>query len=344
MSDAAPYCSVVIPCYRSEKTIRSLLERLDLVFASLKYSYEVVLVDDDSPDGVGAVLDELRAEAPYRVGVVHLLHNAGQHAAIMAGLRRTRGQIVVTMDDDLQNPPEEIPRLLEALAPGVDVVYGSADHRRHAAWRNLGSALVHCLMVIAIGKPRGLVPSAFRAMRREVADALCQARSPYLFLDAEIFRVTSRVTHVTVAHHERGEGRSGYTLRGLVRLATHLILNHSALPLRLISVLGISAALVALVYGSTIICKRLLGIQQQLGWPSLAVLITFFGGATLFSLGMIGEYLIRIVHQTALRPQFHVRTEALPGPALARAPSADSAPARPAHPRPEQANAADHPR
>jgi polyisoprenyl-phosphate glycosyltransferase len=312
VSDAAPRCSVVVPCYRSEKTVPLLLERLKAAFAGLGISYEVVFVDDDSPDGVGTILDALRAQDPEHVGVVHLLRNAGQHAAIMAGLRRVRGQIVITMDDDLQHPPEEIPRLVEALRPGVDVVYGGADHRRHAAWRNVGSALVRALMVATIGKPRRLVLSSFRLMRREVADALTHARSPYLFLDAEIFRVTTRAVHVEVEHHRRADGRSTYTLGALLRLATNLLFNHSALPLRLISVLGISAAVLALVFGSTIIAKRVLGIPQQLGWPSLAVLITFFGGATLFSLGMIGEYLIRIIHQTAHRPQFHVRHEELP--------------------------------
>ena len=312
MSDA-PRCSVVVPCYRSEKTVQPLLQRLRAVFAGLKQTWEVVFVDDDSPDGVGATLDALRADDPEHVGVVHLLRNAGQHAAIMAGLQRVRGEVVITMDDDLQHPPEEIPRLLEALQPGVDVVYGGADHRRHAAWRNAGSALVRALMVVTIGKPRRLVLSSFRAMRREVADALTRARSPYLFLDAEIFRVTTHAVHVEVEHHARADGRSSYTLRALARLATNLVFNHSALPLRLISVLGISAAVVALAFGSTIIAKRILGIPQQMGWPSLAVLITFFGGATLFSLGMIGEYLIRIIHQTAQRPQFHVRREELPG-------------------------------
>jgi polyisoprenyl-phosphate glycosyltransferase len=310
----APRCSVVVPCYRSEKTIPPLLQRLRAVFGEMKQTWEVVFVDDDSPDGVGATLDALRADDPEHVGVVHLLRNAGQHAAIMAGLQRVRGQVVLTMDDDLQHPPEEIPRLVEALQPGVDVVYGGADHRRHAAWRNAGSALVRALMVVTIGKPRHLVLSSFRAMRREVADALTKgARSPYLFLDAEIFRVTTRAVHVEVEHHARADGRSSYTLGALLRLATNLVFNHSALPLRLISVLGISAAVVALAFGSTIIAKRILGIPQQMGWPSLAVLITFFGGATLFSLGMIGEYLIRIMHQTAQRPQFHVRSEELPG-------------------------------
>jgi undecaprenyl-phosphate 4-deoxy-4-formamido-L-arabinose transferase len=313
MSDAAPYCSVVVPCYRSEKTVQPLLQRLQAVFQAAGQTWEVVFVDDDSPDGVGAVLDALRGEDPEHVGVVHLLRNAGQHAALMAGLHRVRGQVVVTMDDDLQHPPEEIPRLLAALGPGVDVVYGGADHRRHAAWRNAGSALVRALMVATIGKPRRLVLSSFRAMRREVAEALTRARSPYLFLDAEVFRVTTRAVHVEVEHRARADGRSSYTLGALVRLATNLIFNHSALPLRLISVLGISAAVVALAFGSTIIARRILGIPQQMGWPSLAVLITFFGGATLFSLGMIGEYLIRIIHQTAQRPQFHVRREELPG-------------------------------
>ncbi len=312
MSDAPRY-SVVVPCYRSEKTVQPLLQRLKAVFAGLKLSYEVIFVDDDSPDGVGAVLDDLRAGDPEHVGVVHLLRNAGQHAAILAGLQRVRGQTVVTRDDDLQHPPEELPRLLEALGPGVDVVYGGADHRRHAAWRNAGSALVRALMVVTIGKPRRLVLSSFRAMRREVADALTRgARSPYLFLDAEVFRVTTRAVHVEVEHRARADGRSSYTFGALARLAMNLVFNHSALPLRLISVLGISAAVVALVFGSTIIAKRILGIPQQMGWPSLAVLITFFGGATLFSLGMIGEYLIRIIHQTAQRPQFHVRREELP--------------------------------
>jgi glycosyltransferase involved in cell wall biosynthesis len=311
---AAPSCSVVVPCYRSGKTAALLYERLEKVFADLGRTFEVIFVDDDSPDGLGQVLDELRARAPDRVGVVHLLRNAGQHAALMAGLHRVRGEVVVTMDDDLQHPPEEIPRLLAALSPEVDVVYGGADQRRHAAWRNLGSAMVRGLMVVTIGKPRRLVLSSFRVLRREVADALTRARSPYLFLDAEIFRVTTRAIHVEVEHHPRADGRSSYTLGSLARLATNLVFNHSALPLRLISVLGISAAVLALGFGSTIIAKRVLGIPQQLGWPSLAVLITFFGGATLFSLGMIGEYLIRIVHQTALRPQFHVRREQLPGP------------------------------
>jgi len=315
-----PSCSVVIPCYRSETILPRLHDRLRAVFEKEGLSYEVIYVNDDSPDGVGAVLDRLRAADPNHVGVVHLLKNAGQHAALMAGLRHARGDIVITMDDDLQHPPEAIPSLLHALGPDVDVVYGGADHRRHAAWRNAGSALVRALMVVTIGKPKHLVVSSFRAMRRELVDALCMARSPYLFLDAEIFRATRRAVHIEVPHHPRADGRSTYSLRSLIRLGTNLLFNHSALPLRLISLLGVFAAFVALVFGATIIAKRLLGIPQQLGWPSLAVLITFFGGFTLFSLGIIGEYLIRIIHQTVARPQFQVRRKALPSHEEERAP------------------------
>jgi glycosyltransferase involved in cell wall biosynthesis len=316
-SPAAPYCSVIVPCYRSAKTVAPLFERLDLVFRGLGRSYEVIFVDDDSPDEVGEVLDALQRQAPDRVGVVHLMRNAGQHAATMAGLHRARGEVVVTMDDDLQNPPEEMPTLLAALGPRVDVVVGAPARKRQAAWRNAGSAFVGKLAEVTIGKPRRLKLSSYRAMRREVVQALLQARSPFLFLEAEIFRVTTRVVNAEVQHHERSEGRSGYTLRSLIRLAMHLVFNHSSLPLRTVSVIGIVTAIGALLLALWIVVRHLAGIPQQLGWPSLAVLTSFLGGVTLFSLGMIGEYLIRIIHQTAQRPQSHVRSQALPGEAEA---------------------------
>ncbi|HEY3358947.1 MAG TPA: glycosyltransferase family 2 protein [Polyangia bacterium] len=315
VAPAGPYCSVVVPCYRSAKTVGPLCDRLEQVLGGLGRGYEIVFVNDDSPDDVGAVLDELQRRAPDRVGVVHLMRNAGQHAAIMAGLQRVRGEVVITLDDDLQNPPEEIPKLLAALGPKVDVVIGVPEREPHPAW----SALAGRLTEATIGKPRHLRLSSYRALRRQVVDALLQSRSPFLFLEAEIFRVTTRIVNVTVEHHPPADGRSGYTVRSLGRLTTHLVFNHSSLPLRLISVVGITAAIGALLLALWIVVRHLLGIQQQLGWPSLAVLSSFLGGATLFSLGMIGEYLIRIIHQTAQRPLSHVRREELPRAAGAAA-------------------------
>ncbi|HEY3354140.1 MAG TPA: glycosyltransferase family 2 protein [Polyangia bacterium] len=319
-SSAPPRCSIVIPCYGSEGTVAPLLERLDQVCAGLGLTHEVVFVNDDSPDGAGDVLDELQRRHPDHVGVVHLMRNVGQHAAIMAGLQRTRGDVVVIMDDDLQNPPEELPKLLDALGPEVDAVIAAPVHRRQAAWRNVGSRFVRKLTEVTIGKPRALVISSFKLLRREVVQAMLRSQVPFVFVDAEIFRVTRRVANARVEHHERPSGRSGYTLRKLVGLTANLVFNHSALPLHLVSAIGAVAAAGALLLALWILVRHLVGVPQQLGWPSLAVLISFLGGLTLLSLALIGRHLVRIVQETARRPQTYVRREALP----ARAAPADA--------------------
>ncbi len=302
--------SVVIPVYNAERTLAPLVEGLGDVFTSLGRAYEIVLVDDGSRDSSWQVIESLHARGvPIRA--FRLMRNHGQHCALKCGLDHCAGRYAITMDDDLQHPPEEIPKLIEATEsdPDVDVVMGRYVTKKHSAFRNAGTWLHDRLQRIIFNKQPGLALTSFRIINRAVLDEIRQTRHARPRIGLIILSITSRIKNVLVQHEPRSAGRSEYTLRRMVSDTLDSILNYSSLPLRMMSWFGIGSALFSLLLGLYFLVKKLLGQVAVSGFTSTILVVLFTGGVILFSFGLVGEYLERIVSQQMLSTQYHIRTE-----------------------------------
>lgn len=297
--------SVVVPVYNSAKTLQALLQRLMQVLPFVADRYEVILVNDGSRDASWAVINQLTRQYPAVRGI-NLMRNYGQHNALVAGVQAARYPITITMDDDLQHPPEEIPNLLSKLDEGYDVVYGVPARLPHAPWRNLTSWLIKRLMSAAVGVKDARKFSAFRAFRTELRQAFADYRSPTVFLDALLTWGTTRFAAVKVRHDPRRVGKSNYSFRKLVRMAVMLLTGFSTAPLRLASFVGFSFTCLGFGVLVYVIARTIL--QGSIpGFPFLASIIALFAGAQLFALGIIGEYLAVAHNRLMERPIYVVR-------------------------------------
>src|SRR3546814_909067 len=242
--------SVVIPVFRSGDMLEALHARVTSVLADLGGDWEIIMVDDASNDGTFARMCELH-QRDQRVKAIRFARNMGQHHATLCGIKRARGDVVVTLDDDLQNPPEEIPALLAKLDEGNDLVIGKIrERKRHSAWRNFCSSMMQALVSKILEKPRDLSLSSYRAMSRRGADALAAYNGVQTYLPALMFGSIphDRIANVDVAHEQRGQGSSTYTLRKLLKLSSHLLINNSRIPLRATSILVFVASVASIVY------------------------------------------------------------------------------------------------
>jgi undecaprenyl-phosphate 4-deoxy-4-formamido-L-arabinose transferase len=298
--------SVVVPVYGSQTTLRPLVERLVAVLDGTGKSYELIFVNDDSPDQAWQELEALHAAHPDRITAIQLTRNFGQHNAIMCGFHEARGRFVVTMDDDLQHPPEEIPKLLDEIErTGLDVVYGRYDKKKHRAWRNLGSLLLN-LAYRKVFKISGEF-TAFRIVRREIVEAALGYGLNFTFIDGLLAWNTRRIGGIVVEHRERQQGRSGYDLRKLVLLSINLLTNFSILPLQVSTLLGLFSALVGFGIGAVYLWYALIHGIAVPGYASTITAVLFLGGVQLFAIGIIGEYVGRLHLNVNRKPQFRVR-------------------------------------
>ena len=306
MNESTPLLSVVIPLYRSEASIERVVA--DLAALTLEGGLEIVLVNDGSPDGTLGVCRRIAASCPVPVTVVNLARNFGEHNAVITGLRHARGQWVVTMDDDGQNPPAEALRLLEAAQRGGhDAVFGDYEVKEHSAWRNLGSWFANRVAGWVLDKPSGLYLSSFRCLSRFLVEQIVRYAGPYPYIDGLILQCTRSVTSIEVQHKARAEGRSGYTVRKLVHLWLNLFTNFSVLPLRLATVLGLSLAALGVLGVGWVVFLHLTQQGPAFGWGSLMAALLVFSGTQLVMLGLIGEYLGRAYLSANGRPQAVVR-------------------------------------
>jgi undecaprenyl-phosphate 4-deoxy-4-formamido-L-arabinose transferase len=306
MSGPACDISVVIPVYRSAATLGELVARLTAVLDRLGRTYEFVLVDDASPDDSWQVLTGLRERYPEHVTLVQLMRNFGQHNALMCGFHYAAGRYVVTLDDDLQNPPEELPRLLRAIEDGQsDLVYGAPQEKRHHPLRNAGSALVGWFYRLVFGMPVRI--SSYRIMRRELVEAILTYSLNYTFIDGLLAWNTQRIAQVPIEHHPRPAGRSGYSVARLLVLALNLFTNFSLLPLQVVSLLGLLAAVGGLSIGAYYLVLSLLGAITVPGYASTITTILILGGLQLMAIGIVGEYLGRLHLNVNRKPQYTVR-------------------------------------
>lgn len=300
-----PKLSIVIPVYNGAETIGPLVERLEQEIAP-KVDLEVVLVNDCSPDDSERVCRRLAGQRPW-VRFVNLSRNVGEHNAVMAGLNHCSGDCAVIMDDDFQNPPSEVLKLVDKLNEGYDVVFSRYEHKKHAAWRNLGSRFNNLVASIMLRKPRDLYLSSFKAINRFVIDHVIQYRGPFPYIDGLILRVTRNYATVLCEHDERAVGRSNYTFRKLVHLWLNMFTNFSILPLRFASLSGLAFGFLGLVLAVVFAIMRINDPTMEAGWASLICALLIVAGVQLFALGMIGEYLGRLFLQANGSPQFVVR-------------------------------------
>lgn len=303
---ASPCVSVVVPVYDAQQTLPELVSRLGDVMTGCARSYELVFVNDGSRDGSWAVIEGLAGRYGWVRGI-DLMRNYGQHNALLVGIRAARCDIIVTMDDDLQNPPEEIPRLLEKLAEGYDVVYGRPERERHGLLRDLASTITKLALQETMGAEIARHAGAFRAFRTEVREAFAEYRAPHVFIDVLLTWGTDRFGSVIVRHDQRRAGTSNYTFRKLVIHALNMMTGFSTVPLQLASIAGFGFTLVGIaILGYVLVTYFIVGSSVP-GFPFLASVIAIFSGVQLFALGVIGEYLARMHFRMMDRPAYALR-------------------------------------
>jgi undecaprenyl-phosphate 4-deoxy-4-formamido-L-arabinose transferase len=298
--------SIVVPVYNSEGTIEELVTRIHAVVDGVADVYELILVNDGSRDRSWDSM--LRAaEGRSWIRLINLMRNYGQHNALLCGIRAARYATLVTLDDDLQNPPEEIPKLLERLTADVDVVYGAPSVEQHGLWRNLASRLTKIALLSSMGPAIARQVSAFRVFRTQLRDAFASYKAPYVSIDVLLTWATTRFCAIPVQQDPRRVGPSNYTFRKLTAHALNMMTGFSTLPLQVASLLGfVSTALGLLVLGWVIGVYLFVGSSVP-GFPFLASVIAIFSGAQMFALGIIGEYLARMHFRTMDRPAYSVR-------------------------------------
>jgi glycosyltransferase involved in cell wall biosynthesis len=294
-------CSIVVPVYRGTKTLPALISRLEPVLARLADQYEVILVNDCSPDDSWQVITHLVKTYPWVRGI-NLMRNFGQHNATLCGVRAARFEIVITMDDDLQHPPEEIHSLLSELDKGYDVVYGAPRQLPQGFFRNLLTKLTKILLARIMGVPSIRNISAFRAFRASLKNAFTNFSGPTLTLDVLLSWGTTRFTSVPVSI-EAAEDRSNYSFFMLVRVALLILTGYSTAPLRFASWLGFGMTLFGV--GVFLYVTIIYFAEGSLpGFPFLASIVSIFGGAQLFALGIVGEYMAHMFERIMDRPTY----------------------------------------
>jgi undecaprenyl-phosphate 4-deoxy-4-formamido-L-arabinose transferase len=295
--------SVIVPVFNSEGSLPILIPRVNRALAGR--SFEILLVNDGSSDRSWEIIRDWAGRDPSVRGL-NLMRNYGQHNALLAGVRAARGDLTVTLDDDLQHPPEEIPILLTELSRGFDVVYGTPATLPHSPFRNIAAWTTKLVLQEAIGAETARKVSAFRAFRTDLRKAFEDYRSPYVSMDVLLTWATSKFSAVAVKHRPREIGKSQYTFRTLARHALTMITSFSTLPLRLASLTGLCFTVLGfgvLVYVLVTYAVRHGSVP---GFPFLASIIAIFSGAQLFALGIIGEYLARIHSRMMERPTYAI--------------------------------------
>lgn len=300
--------SFVIPCYKSEHTIEAVIDEIiATVEKDGRYDYEIICVNDSSPDNTLSVLMKL-AENP-RIKVIDLMKNFGQHSALMAGYNFVEGDIVVSMDDDGQNPPSEMFKLIDTLVEGdYDLVSAKYSHKKHSLYRRLGSKLSMYMSHKLIGLPKGLDLNSYCVFKRIVAEEIIKYKNSYPFVHGLMLQVTRNIANVEIEHKEREEGQSGYTLRKCVSLILNGFTAFSVKPLRVASFIGAVTAAGGFVYGIIIVIKRLFVTSYVAGYSSMMAAILFVGGIIMMMLGLLGEYVGRIYISINNAPQYVVKS------------------------------------
>ncbi len=279
--------SVVIPVYNAEQSIAELVKHLYNTLNGI--DFEVILVNDGSQDKSEQVCEKL-AEENNSVKFISLRKNFGEHNAVLCGLNFTKGEYIAVIDDDFQNPPAEIIKLLNEAEKGFDVVYSKYHHKRHNLFRNAGSWLNGAIAGYLIDKPKGLYLSSFKIIKKEVVEEIIKYKGPFPYVDGLIFRTTNNISSIYVAHDKRQLGKSNYTFSKLFSLYLNMFLNFSIRPLRVFTVSGVAIFLVGFFLSVYFVVAKYV-YNEPPGWTSTVLIVLMFSGFQIVFLGLIGEYL-----------------------------------------------------
>lgn len=305
-----PDLSIVVPVYRSEDCLEALIASITEALEPSGREYEVVLVNDYSPDNSWAVIEAICRRNPNVVGV-DLRRNFGQDNALITGLRLARGRYVAIMDDDLQHHPRDLPTLLNKIEEGFDVVYADFRVKRQKRWKNLGSWFNGKIAERVIDKPKDVYLSPYKIIGREVAELICNYDGPDPYIDGLLFQVTARITQIPVEHHKRYAGRSTYTFWKSVKVWARLAVSFSGRPLRLVSWFGFIVAALGLLLAVAVILYRIYFPEdftsEGAGWASLMVALLVLGGIQMMFFGILGEYAGRTFLKVNRKPQAAIR-------------------------------------
>ena len=305
--------SFVIPCYRSEKTLETVINEIEETMnGSNDYDYEILLVNDGSPDNTWDVIRKIAAERDKdKVIGINFAKNFGQHAALMAGLGRSKGDYVVCLDDDGQTPANEVFKLLDALENGADAVYARYGHKQHSLFRNFGTAMNEWMASVMLGKPKELFVSSYFAVRRFVVNEMVKYESSYPYVIGLVLRTTKRIVNVDVNHRKREVGASGYTFSKLMALWINGFTAFSIKPLRIATLSGTIFAFLGFLYGIFTVIKKFVNPNVPVGFSALMSAMIFIGGMLMLMMGMVGEYLGRVYISQNRNPQYVIRETTL---------------------------------
>lgn len=300
--------SIVIPCYNSKKSLHELNSRLLKNLKKLDVTFEIIYINDCSTDNTLEVLKELLKE-DEQIIVIDLMYNVGQFRALICGLKESVGRYVVTMDDDLQHPPEEIEKLYKHLKnnKNLDVVLGKPKKKKHSFFRIIGSLITKKIDEVVFNKPKSITLSSFRCMNRRLVETLVSNNTISPNIGPLILKSTNRIDNVEINHNPRKYGKSTYHLSTLIRLCFDRIFNYSSLPLKYMSIIGIIISLISFILTLYFLIRHFMGFIALPGWTSIILMLNFYSGILLLSLGIIGEYIIRILQEVGGSPRYTIR-------------------------------------
>ena len=300
--------SFVIPCYRSEKSIGGVIDKIvDTVVKDGRYDYEIICVNDASPDNTLDVLNEIADDNP-KVIVIDLMRNFGQHSAIMAGFNYVSGDIIVNLDDDGQTPPEEMFRLIDKIEEGYDFVSARYPKKKESLFRRFGAWTAKIMAEKLIGKPKNVQINSYCAATRAVIDETIKYRNAFPYVQGLELRITRNITDVEVDHHERETGKSGYSFFKLMTLWMNGFTAFSEKPLRLASIIGVLSAAVGFIFGLVVVIRRLLNPDMPIGYSSIMAVMLFMFGVVFLMLGLLGEYIGKMYMCINNSPQYAIRS------------------------------------
>lgn len=298
--------SFVVPVYQGEKTLNDLYKRIKSISGKLSLTFELIFVEDCGGDNSWEIIKGL-SESDNRVRGIKLSRNYGQHNALLCGIRASQGDVIITLDDDLQNPPEEIPELLSKIEEGYEVVYGSPVSGNHGFLRDMASIITKIILKYAMGAKTATNVSAFRAFNTQLRDAFEQYKGPMVNIDVLLTWGTNKFVDVKVNHDKRAVGESGYTIRKLIRHAFNMVTGFSTLPLKIASFLGFFFSLFGFCILAYVLIQYFFSANSVPGFPFLASIVAIFSGVQLSALGILGEYLARIHLRSMDQPTYSIR-------------------------------------
>ena len=297
--------SIVVPVFNSEDVVGLTIDRITEVFEEAGLRYQLILVNDGSHDGSWDVIAE-RARTTKHVIALNLLRNYGQHHANLAGLRESTGDYVITMDDDLQNPPDQALILIEEAMKGHDVVFGRFESKKAPGYRRIGSKLISLVNRRVFDQPPGLAVSNFRILRRDVVDRICESRTAHPYMTGQALIYSNDPADVLVRHEPRPIGKSNYGLTRILALVLSILFSYSLFPLRAAAVAGFVVALGSFFLGAYYLVRSFFVDTPVAGWTTIAVLLAFFNGVVIALLSMLGEYVIRTLNTVSTISTYHV--------------------------------------